>query len=60
MSRRTVLCESLNHAAHMVDAKKAHRCAGCNRIMCPLDGAADDMPDHCDDCWMEVHSGEAA
>ena len=30
-------------------------CAGCKRRVPNEFGAADDMPDHCDDCWEAAH-----
>lgn len=35
-------------------------CIGCKREMPWGKGAADDMPEHCDDCWVEAHDGEPA
>ena len=33
-------------------------CEGCQRKMPYCLGAADDMPDHCDDCWGLAHRDE--
>lgn len=33
-------------------------CAGCGRWRPWSDGAADDMPDHCDRCWALAHGYE--
>lgn len=33
-------------------------CAGCKRRVPNDFGAADDMPDHCDDCWAAAHGVE--
>ena len=33
-------------------------CPGCNRYCAPCFGCADDMPDHCDDCWVKAHPEE--
>lgn len=30
-------------------------CAGCGKTRPWCDGAADDMPDHCDECWDKAH-----
>jgi len=30
-------------------------CRGCKRRVPWCFGAADDMPDHCDDCWAKAH-----
>lgn len=30
-------------------------CSGCGRTVSWSMGAADDMPDHCDDCWNLEH-----
>lgn len=35
-----------------------YRCPGCWRIRPWCFGAADDMPDHCDDCWAKAHATE--
>lgn len=56
---RLVECESPNHKPHKVPAKSVYRCAGCGLVVCPADGAADDMPDHCDSCWVKAHQAEA-
>ncbi len=36
-------------------------CAGCKRVVCWCDGAADDMPEHCSRCANAAHAdkGEA-
>jgi len=31
-------------------------CAMCQRTACYCQGAADDMPDVCDECWCDAHS----
>lgn len=30
-------------------------CAGCFHVCGWCNGAGDDMPDHCDDCWFAYH-----
>lgn len=30
-------------------------CAGCRRFRPPEEGCADDLPDHCDRCWVQAH-----
>lgn len=35
-----------------------YRCEGCDRLVPWSNGAADDMPDHCDDCWAQAHGHE--
>jgi hypothetical protein len=41
---------------YMLDASaEMWRCKGCFRLICDGFGAADDMPDHCDDCWALAH-----
>lgn len=32
-------------------------CAGCHRLVGWCRGCFDDMPDHCDDCWVLAHAG---
>lgn len=32
------------------------RCATCRRDVPACNGAADDMPNDCDDCWNNAHS----
>lgn len=34
---------------------RVFRCAGCKRFVPWCFGAADDLPDHCDDCWAKRH-----
>jgi hypothetical protein len=58
-AKRTIACESPNHATHNIVPKAAWRCNLCNRILCSRDGAADDMPDACDTCWAEAHQSAA-
>lgn len=33
-----------------------YRCRGCRRYVCACNGAADDMPLHCDDCWAKAQA----
>jgi hypothetical protein len=33
-------------------------CAGCFQVVGWCNGAGDDMPDHCDDCWAAFHRCE--
>jgi hypothetical protein len=33
-------------------------CSGCGRKTPNCRGAADDMPEACDDCWGEAHKDE--
>lgn len=35
-----------------------YACPGCKRLVPWCFGAADDMPDHCDDCWSVAHVKE--
>lgn len=37
---------------------ESYVCAGCSRRVPNEFGADDDMPDHCDDCWLEAHPEE--
>lgn|SRR5574343_1411914 len=30
-------------------------CEGCNKVTAECFGAADDLPNHCDDCWNALH-----
>lgn len=42
---------------------RTYSCAGCARRVpwCYGGGGdADDMPEHCDDCWLEAHPQEGA
>lgn len=34
---------------------RLYKCVGCNRWVPWSNGAADDMPNHCDDCWSKAH-----
>jgi len=34
---------------------ESYRCKRCRRRCCWCFGAADDLPDHCDDCWAKVN-----
>lgn len=33
-------------------------CSECQRETPNSEGAADDMPEACDDCWFKAHDGE--
>lgn len=37
---------------------RTYVCAGCKKEVPWENGAADDMPNHCDDCWAEAHKEE--
>lgn len=37
------------------DQERADICPGCQRPIPAREGAADDMPDHCDQCWAKAH-----
>jgi hypothetical protein len=39
---------------------RRYKCAGCQRWRPWSDGAADDMPDHCDACWAKAHTETVA
>jgi hypothetical protein len=44
----------------ITDPQTLWKCIGCKRRFHPTcSGAADDMPDHCDDCFSEAHNGAA-
>jgi hypothetical protein len=48
--------------AHTVDwPVMAYHCGACRAWVCGwCSGAADDLPDLCDDCWCELHDGVCA
>ena len=36
-------------------------CIACGRCVCGVcEGADDDLPDHCDDCWLDEHQEDKA
>lgn len=37
------------------DDQSVYHCKGCDRWVPWCYGGADDLPDHCDDCWAEAH-----
>jgi len=39
-----------------LSSNRSYICKGCRRRCCNCNGAADEMPLHCDDCWAEEHS----
>jgi len=39
----------------VADEEKLFRCEGCGRLVPWSEGASDDMPEHCDDCWALEH-----
>ncbi len=41
-----------------VAAMNTFRCAGCGRRVPWSEGAGDDMPEHCDDCWATAHASD--
>lgn len=48
-------CASHNHIGNRKDTYDLWRCKGCGKAACATcEGAADEMPDHCDDCWVEA------
>lgn len=46
---------SVTHAGDCTGCGGIYQCAGCRRWVGWCFGAADDMPDHCDDCWSKAH-----
>ena len=37
------------------DSDGDYRCKRCRRVCCWCFGAADELPGHCDDCWVDLH-----
>ncbi len=33
-----------------------YTCVGCQQVTPWENGASDDMPDHCDECWGKAHA----
>jgi len=33
-------------------------CIGCGRLVRRENGCADDLPNHCDDCWCKAHGAD--
>ena len=57
--------ESMTRAEAMAIRVGAHtsrtfRCVGCNMICSWCVGCADEMPEHCDSCWMNVNRAQRA
>lgn len=41
------------------DGTRSFKCIGCGKLANYDEGGADDMPDHCADCWCAAHPEEA-
>lgn len=54
-------CLSCARHAHGGECTRCelYLCAGCSRWVSWDLGAADDMPQHCDDCWALAHGADA-
>jgi hypothetical protein len=46
--RACVACSSYSGCGR----HRRYKCMGCKRVRPWSDGAADDMPNHCDECWL--------
>lgn len=47
-------CQSKTHGHGKGGAPASWTCLGCERSFCDREGCADDMPDHCDQCWAKA------
>jgi len=43
------------HGTHCWCGGRRYTCPGCRRFVLECDGAADDAPELCDDCWGVLH-----
>lgn len=50
-----VVPSPITHAPDCTGCRGIFKCAGCLKFFGWCVGAADDMPDHCDDCWSKAH-----
>ena len=50
-SPRKLVCQSTNHKVPKDCYGELWQCAGCGRVMCAMEGADDDYPLLCDDCF---------
>lgn len=41
------------------ETNRTYLCAGCLKRLPWSNGCADDMPNHCDDCWVEAHKNDS-
>lgn len=63
VQHRCFVCkmETWSTAPYVTDRKpeETFKCAGCGKDKPWSQGASDDMPEHCDECWSAAHAGDS-